>query len=89
MHKSTIHMVLQDDCSCDRLSVHVLQVVVIFFASNYTLNYCTFGIFVVFMLQVSHVCSFFDYQYVGVSKDAGKEWNNHFILFIPFLCGLT
>ena len=37
----------------------------------------------------SHVCSYFDYTYVGVSKDSGKDWNNRFILFIPFLCGLT
>ena len=24
-----------------------------------------------------------------VSKDVRKDWNNHFIAFIPFLCGLT
>ena len=72
------------------LSVRVLQVVVMFFASNYALNYRTFGIFVVLCYRRrSHICSFFDYQYVGVSKDAGKEWNNRFILFVPFLFRLT
>ena len=25
---------------------------------------------------------------MSVSKDVGKDWNNHFIAFIPFLCGL-
>ena len=90
MHDSTVHTVLKYDCSCPRLSVHVLQVVVIFFVSNYALNYRTFCIFVFLCYRrQSYVCSFFDYQYVGVSKDAGKEWNNRFILFVPFLCGLT
>ena len=29
------------------------------------------------------------YVYVGVNKEVGKDWNNRFIAFIPFLCGLT
>ena len=32
---------------------------------------------------------FFDYTYVGVGKEAGKDWNNRFITFVPFLCGFT
>ena len=35
------------------------------------------------------MCDFFDYACVGVSKEVGKDWNNRFIAFIPFLCGLT
>ena len=34
------------------------------------------------------MCNVFD-AYVGVSKEVRKDWNNHFIAFIPFLCGLT
>ena len=37
----------------------------------------------------TYVCKYFDYAYVGVRKDIGKDWNNHFIAFTPFLCGLT
>ena len=33
-----------------------------------------------------YVCSFFDYKYVGSNKNEGKDWNNRFIYFIPFLC---
>ena len=36
-----------------------------------------------------YVCSFFDYKYVGSNKNEGKDWNNRFIYFIQFLCGLT
>ena len=36
-----------------------------------------------------YVCSFFDYKYVGSNKNEGKDWNNRFIYFIPFFCGLT
>ena len=35
------------------------------------------------------MCGFFDDTYVGVGKEAGKDWNNRFIAFVPFLCGLT
>ena len=35
------------------------------------------------------MCGFFYYTYVGVGKEAGKDWNNRFITFVPFLCGLT
>ena len=37
------------------------------------------------------MCGFFYYTYVhvGVGKEAGKYWNNRFITFVPFLCGLT
>ena len=36
-----------------------------------------------------YVCSFFDFKYVGSNKNEGKDWNNWFIYFIPFFCGLT
>ena len=36
-----------------------------------------------------YVCSCFDCKYVGSNKNEGKDWNNRFIYFIPFLCGLT
>ena len=35
------------------------------------------------------MCGFFDYIYVGVGKEAGKDWNNRLLTFVPFLCGLT
>ena len=35
-----------------------------------------------------YVCSLFDYKYVS-NKNEGKDWNNRFIYFIPFFCGLT
>ena len=34
------------------------------------------------------MCEYFDYSYVGVNKEVGKDWNNRFISFILFLCGL-
>ena len=42
-----------------------------------------------FQAQDICVCNFFDYSYIGVSKEVSKDWNNCFIAFIPFLCGLT
>ena len=36
-----------------------------------------------------YVCEYFDYSYIGVNKEVSKDWNNRFISFIPFLCGLT
>ena len=36
-----------------------------------------------------YVCSFFDCKYVGSNKNEGKDWNNRFIYFIRFFCGLT
>ena len=36
-----------------------------------------------------YVCSCFDCKYVGSNKKEGKDWNNRFIYFIPFFCGLT
>ena len=37
----------------------------------------------------TYVCGFFHYTYIGVNKDTGKELNNWFITFIPFLGSLT
>ena len=37
----------------------------------------------------AYVCGFFDYTFVGVIKEAGKDWNNRFITFVLFLSGLT
>jgi hypothetical protein len=42
-----------------------------------------------FSSRRTYVCEYFDYVYVGVNKEVGKDWNNRFISFIPFLCGLT
>ena len=35
------------------------------------------------------MCEYFDYSYIGDNKEVGKDWNNCFTSFIPFLCGLT
>ena len=42
-----------------------------------------------FSRRRTYVCEYFDYSYVGVNKEVSKDWNNRFISFIPFLCGLT
>ena len=42
-----------------------------------------------FSRRRTYVCEYFDYAYVVVNKEVGKDWNNRFISFIPFLCGLT
>ena len=42
-----------------------------------------------FSRRRTYVCEYFEYCYIGVNKEAGKDWNNRFISFIPFLCGLT
>ena len=42
-----------------------------------------------FSRRREHVCSFWDYNYVGTSKELYPEWNSRFINFVPFLCSLT
>lgn len=42
-----------------------------------------------FSRRREHVCSFWDYNYVGTSKELYPEWNSRLINFVPFLCSLT
>ena len=63
---------------CSLLQLHL-------FNSQLVITYHMFS----FSSRRTYVCEYFDYAYVGVNKEVGKDWNNRFISFIPFLCGLT